>query len=212
MKNINFHILQANPLLKPYSSKLKKEFDLALKQISKYLQIQEVDILVIEEKTSTGGVVESRIINNNLLTFTFDTKHKDFKNKLRDYIRRPLSYNLYLLNIYQKFGEPRSLLQRMLVNGVAIRFEKEITKFSLQENFHLSKNKITELIKQNKRFFNLANYNVDKWFYSSKSNPPFIGKVLGYYFIEEYLKKNKSKKLTDLLKLSPKELAKLIQK
>ncbi|PIY93567.1 MAG: hypothetical protein COY69_00975, partial [Candidatus Magasanikbacteria bacterium CG_4_10_14_0_8_um_filter_32_14] len=59
------HILKANQLLKEHYSKLKKEFDLALKQISQYIPVQDVDILVLEGKPDDGGSVYSTIKNNN---------------------------------------------------------------------------------------------------------------------------------------------------
>ncbi|PIZ96664.1 MAG: hypothetical protein COX80_00665 [Candidatus Magasanikbacteria bacterium CG_4_10_14_0_2_um_filter_33_14] len=210
MKNIHLHILQANPLLKLYYSKLKKEFDLVLNQISKYLNIQDIDILVIEDETSNDGPVETKILNDNLLTIVFNTKNKDFKNKLKEHVRRPLSYDLYLMSIYKKFGEPKTLLQEILMHGVAIHFEKTLTKFSLSEDFKLNQKEINTLIDKNKRFFKLKNYNPDKWFYNHKNKPAFIGRVIGYFLIENYLKEHKDKKLETLLKLSPNKLEKLI--
>jgi len=209
MKNINLHILQANPLLKPYNSRLKKEFDLVLKQISKYLETKDVDILVLEDGTRVDNIVKTRIINDNVLAITFDTKHKNFKKYFRQYVRRPVSYDLYLLSIYQKFGQTKTLLEEMLLHGVALNFEKTITNFALAENFELNKNEVDDLINKNKKNFNLKNYTLDKWFYNPKSKPAYIGRVIGYFLVKNYLQKNKNKKLEDLLKLSPKQIAKL---
>ena len=188
MKNINLHILKANQLLKEHYSKLKKEFDLALKQISQYIPVQDVDILVSEGKPAYGGSVYSTIKNNNLIIFIFDTKHKDFKNKLRDYIIRPLAYDLYLINIYQKYGNPKTLLEDMLIHGVTLHFELSLVNFSLNKHYNLSKSKIAEFIQKNRRFFNLKNYNVDKWFCDTgKNKKPYMGRVLGYFMIKKYL-------------------------
>ncbi|MFA7245099.1 MAG: DUF2268 domain-containing putative Zn-dependent protease [Candidatus Magasanikbacteria bacterium] len=211
MKNIHLHILQANPLLKPYNTRLKKEFDLVLKQISKYLDTKNVDILVMEDGTRVGSAVETRIINDNVLAVTFDTKHKKFKKYLKQYVRRPVSNDLYLLSIYQKFGFPKTLLEEILLHGVALNFEKTITKFALTENFELNKNEVEDLINKNKRFFKLKDYNPAKWFHNPKSKPAYIGRVIGYFLVKNYLQKNKETKLEDLLKISQKQLAKLIQ-
>ena len=211
MKNIHLHILQANPLLKPYNSRLKKEFDLVLKQISKYLDTKDVDILVVEDGTRVGSAVETRIINDNVLAVTFNTKHKNFKKYFKQYVRRPVSYDLYSLSIYQKFGFPKTLLEEMLLHGVALNFEKTITKFALAENFELNKNEVDDLINKNKKNFKLKNYNPAKWFHNPKSKPAYIGRVIGYFLVKNYLQENKDTKLDDLLKLSPKQLAKLIQ-
>ena len=99
----------------------------------------------------------------------------------------------------------------MLLHGVALNFEKNITKFALAENFELNKNEVDSLITKNKRFFKLKNYNPAKWFYDPKSKPAYIGRVIGYFLVKNYLQENKDTKLDDLLKLSPRQLAKLIQ-
>ena len=196
MKNVNIHVFDNNPLLRPYAQKIRREADKAVRIISKYISVAEVDITISHRPENIGSSrrVSTQLESNYLANIALNVKDKYFKKFLRADLLEALAYVLYCTVRSQKIGYPKNLLEECIETGLAFNFQTEVTGDKSEPYFMAIKNIKTfkhVALKAKKEFYS-THYSHDDWFGGSKKRniPQFAGYIIGYVMVKHFLKVN----------------------
>ncbi len=214
MKNVNIHILANNPLLRPYAQMIKKEADKAVRIISKYIPLAEMDIIIAHRPENIGsagsGRISTQIKNKHLANIAINVKHKHFKKFSRADLLEALAYALYRMVRVQKIGYSKNLLEDCVEEGLAFNFQTEVTGDKSEPYFMTNKNisSLKRVASKAKKEFYLTHYSHTDWFNGSKKRniPQFAGYVIGYVIVKHFLHVKPNFKPSQLVEKKAKNL------
>lgn len=212
--NINLHILNASGKLTPYIKEIENIFDETIIKVLKKIPLSNVDVVVYEyaEATIPELGVSGYCYEPNLAFVYLNSKFPDFANKtLKEELSRTIAHELNHAMRSQAIGYGETLLEALITEGLGEHFDMEINKKSHHAwNAVLNDNQIKEMMAKAKKEYNNKNYSHNEWFFGSeeKGIPKYTGYTLGYNLVAEYLKKNPSKKPSQLHSLKTEEFIK----
>lgn len=199
MKNVNVYVLDGDPLLRPYAQMIKKEAGKAIRIISKYIPVANMDIIIAHLPENIGsGIVSMQVQNKHLANIALDVKHKHFNKFLRADLLEALAYVLYRMVRTQKIGYSKNLLEDCIEEGLAFNFQTEVSGDKTEPHFMSFKNIKTlgktfrSIALRAKKEFYSTQYSRDDWFKGSKKRniPRFAGYIIGYGVVKRFLKVN----------------------
>ena len=195
MKNINIHVLSNNPLMRPYAQMIRKEANEAVRIISRYLSLAEMDITIAHRPENIGsGRVSTQVGNKHLANIAINVKHKHFKKFLRIDLLEALAYVLYRMIRAQKIGYSKNLIEDCVEEGLAFNFQSEVTGDKSEPYFMAIKNikALKRVAPKAKKEFYSTRYSHADWFDGSKKRniPQFAGYTIGYVMVKHFLQAN----------------------
>lgn len=115
MKNVNIHILKADPMLSPLARSIELSIKDIVKQISKYIPVENVDILVAHDpKGSSFDGVKAKAMGKYLVTIAINTKNATFMNNMKSSIFPIVAQELFLIARAQRGSISKKLLNECL--------------------------------------------------------------------------------------------------
>lgn len=199
MKNVNVYVLANNPLLRPYAQMIKKEADKAVRIISKYIPLADVDITIANRPYNiVSGSISMQVENKYLANIAINVEHKHFKKFFRIDLLEALAYVLYRMVRIQKIGYSKNLLEDCVEEGLSYNFQTEVVNDKSEPYFMSFKNLKTfrktyrSVALRAKKEFYSTHYSHEDWFDGSKkrSIPQFTGYIIGYAMVKHFLKVN----------------------
>lgn len=201
--NIRTHILPANKQLGIFKDVIEKSSQKAIKNVRNYIPINNVDIVFY---ANTAGTIEhlglgGRCISKHLVMIPINPSFPGLKISLEENLKRTIAHELYHCLRNFSFGEKRSLLQSLINEGLADHFNIEINHEKPQRwDTALDKEQLIKYMKLAEKEYNNSTYDHRSWFYGSKKEniPRWTGYSIGFYLIDQYLKKHPDKKPSNL--------------
>ena len=212
---INLHILNARGTLTPYIKTIESIFNNTINKITKKVQISNIDIIIADNLDNTipeigiGGYVP----NANLIYISLNPKHPRFKISLNEDLDRTLTHEIHHCIRWKSKNYGTSLLEAIIWEGLADHFEIEISNKKPEPwSIALSKKQIKIFLEKAKKEFSNKKYNHEAWFFGDKNKkiPRWTAYSLGFYLVDQYLKKYPQKKPSQLYNIEAKEFANLI--
>lgn len=191
---------------------LKKEVAFSLKKISKFIPVNNVDIIISHKPEHISfGFVSGESRNKSEIELAVNVDHPNFSKNIRQVFLRTLAHELYHIARTQKLDHPETLVEDFVDEGLADHFEMEVSggKAPKPASTFTSAQVRTLLPKAKKEFYS-KKHNCDDWFWGSKKRgiPPKAAYGMGFYIVEKYLRQNPKAKPSNLvrttaLKISP---------
>ncbi len=200
-------IMQASGRLGPYLSSIRKSAQEAVSKIEAKIPLTGVDVVICDNPRATiphlgiGG----QTVTSNLVIVSLNPSSKFLINKIEEAILRTLAHELNHCARWECVGYGKTLLEAMISEGLADHFDEEISKGEPQSwSKSLSLRQIERFLGLAKEDLHNKNYNHTDWFFGSKTKkiPKWTGYSLGYYLVEEYLKRNSGKQPSDIYNLT----------
>ena len=212
--NINLHILNAAGRLTPYIDKIENIFDKTVAKVLEKTFFLGTDVVISEfaEDTIPELGIGGHTYNPSLILISLDTKFPDFASvTLNKELKRIIVHELSHVARWQTVGYGETLLEASITEGLADHFDMEVNNTGPHLwDVVLNANKIKEMTERSKKEYNSKDYNHYEWFFGSKEKkiPRWTGYSLGFNLIAEYLKKNPSKKASQLHNIKAEEFIK----
>ena len=212
--NINLHILNAAGRLTPYIDKIENIFDKTVAKVLEKTSFLGTDVVISEfaEDTIPELGIGGHTYGPDLIFICLDAKFPDFINKtLNEELSRTIVHELSHAVRGQTIGYGETLLKALISEGLADHFDMEINeKGPHLWDIVLNEDQIKEMKSRAKKEYNDKKYNHNEWFFGSKEKkiPRWTGYSLGFNLIAEYLKKNPSKKASQLHNVKAEEFIK----
>lgn len=212
--NINLHILNASSKLTPYIKEIGSICDNTLIKVMEKIPLSNVDLVVYEY--ADGAIPELGVggyaYDPNVVFIYLNSKFPSFVGRaLKEELSRVIVHELNHTMRSQTIGYGETLLEALITEGLADHFEMELNNKGPQLwDVVLNTGQIKKMMKKAKREFNSKKYNHYEWFFGSKEKgiPRWTGYALGFNLVAEYLKKNPSRKPSQLYNLKAKEFVK----
>jgi uncharacterized protein YjaZ len=212
--NINLYILNASGKLTPYLKEIQNIFNKTIIKVLKKIPLSSVDVVVCE--FAKGAIPElgigGRTHSSNLIFIYLDTKFPNFVNiTLNKELERTIVHELSHSIRWKTIGYGETLLKASISEGLADHLDMEINNSKPHLwDIALNADQMSKIMEKAKRKYNSKDYNHSEWFYGikEKSVPRWAGYTLGFNLIAEYLKKNPSKKPSQLHGLKAEEFIK----
>lgn len=216
MKNINIYVLTSDPILRPYKKIIMNAAHKAVRLISKYIPVSDVDIVVEHgPEWVSFGQISGETHGKYGVNIQVDAQHKQFIKNLHINFLRTLAHDLYHTTRAQKVKNGTILLDEFIEEGLASHFEVEVTGGGHPNSFAwLSMPELERaLVKAKKEFFS-KKYSHDDWFFGSAKRKILrsTGYNIGYFLIKNLLESDPVLKPSKLILESRKYLvAKVIK-
>ncbi len=193
--NVNLHLLNASGSLSQFEKEIKSEFSAAVSEISKIIKLVNVDIVIYDNpegaipEIGLGGYTQ----NDNLIFIPIDPKFANLPKSIKENLKRTMAHELHHVMRWRKVGYGNTLLEAIITEGLADNFDLEV--FGGNPPLHcqaLKENEIKNLLSKAKNEFDDIKYDHNAWFFGSKEKniPRWTGYSLGFYLVNNYLKKN----------------------
>lgn len=201
--NINLHILLASGTLKSFIKDIENNFNNTVSQVSKYLPIRDVDIIVYDnpEGTVLGHGIGGYTPNKNLMYISLDSSFADLKESINSEFKHTLAHEFHHTARWQNPGYGETLLDAIITEGLADHFDLEVFKESPQPwSVAFSNDELNSLMKKAKKEFNNKEYDHFAWFYGNEALgiPRWAGYSLGFKIVKDYLLKHPDQKPSEL--------------
>ncbi|MBP6859260.1 MAG: hypothetical protein KBC69_01375 [Candidatus Magasanikbacteria bacterium] len=200
MKNINIHVLTNDPVLQPHKKIIFDTAHKAIRVISKYIPVSDVDIVI--EHDLEFGEMSGETHGKYGINIRLNAQSKQFQKHLYMNFLRTLAHELYHTTHAQKVKDGTVLLDEFIEEGLASHFEAEITGAGYSNSFAwLSAVELKRVLKKAKKEFFFKEYSYDDWFYGSKEKkiPQSAGYNIGYFLIMNLLRINPELKPSKLI-------------
>jgi uncharacterized protein YjaZ len=211
--NINLHLLNASGSLDAFIDDIKNNFPKAVDEISKKLDISNIDIVVYDNplrvipEYGIGGYSQ----NANLIFVSLDPKFPNLSKSIGQELKSTLAHEMHHCMRWREVGYGNTLLEALITEGLADHFDLEMYgRDPYPWDLALDKNQIEKFLKKAKAEFNNKDYDHTTWFFGSKNKniPRWTGYSLGFKIVSDYLQKNPDKKSSSLYNTSAKEFVK----
>lgn len=212
--NIIPHILNANGGLTLYIKDINDIFNNTINKIAKKIPISNIDIVFednpynIIPEIGIGAQTQSP----SLIYISLDSNQPQFKKVLNEHLEQILIHEIHHCIRWKRMGYGTTLLEAIISEGLADHFDIEISNKKPEPwSVALNKNQIRYYLKKAKKEFNNKKYDYSAWFFggSKESIPRWTGYSLGFYLVDEYLKKHPHKKPSHIYNLKASEFINL---
>lgn len=172
--------------------------------------LEEVDI-VIRNKSADFLIIPylgvgGMMVDENTIQIVMNIDFYNLEFMLNNNLKRTLLHELGHVIHYKNNQDDYTLFESILTEGIADHFEISLTGEAPQKwSINLSENEITKYMSLAKEEFWNTDYDHDKWFFNYNYTK-WVGYSLGYKIIGDYLAKNPSKTIVDVMKLSDEEI------
>ena len=184
---IFLHIINSTGALDTQLAMIQQAFEASVPHTGKYLHLTDADVIVSNAprlavpELGVGGYTDAI---NSTIYISIDT-HKKIA---AESITATLDHEFYHLKRHQLTGLPRTLLERILDEGLACKYEAEVHgKPPIYARVKLN----ADLIKRISEHFGDTR-DTDRWFFGGSNIPKWAGYSLGYTLINEYATKNRT--------------------
>lgn len=197
------HILRESGRLVPFVNKIQEETEKAFKLIQEKISIPDVDVVFHDNPSAVIpelGIV-GHAITRNTIFIALDPGHKNFDTTISKEILRTLAHELHHVTRWENPGYGDTLFEAMISEGLADHFDIEVTNEKLEPwDTALKKKDIEIFLEKAKKEFKNKNYSHYDWFFGSKKRgiPRWTGYSLGFYIVDQYLKKFPNEKASNL--------------
>ena len=211
--SINLHILRASGRLEPFVDQIQKEFDETVNKISKTMPLQEIDVVIQDNprKAIPEIGVGGSTIFSYLIEISIDPNFPNLINLIGLQIRETLAHELAHAFRWGTLEYNGTLLESLISEGLADHFEMEINN-TLPKSWDkaLDKEQLNNLLNLAKKQYFSEDYIYSDWFFGSKDGkiPRWTGYSLGFYLVDEYLKKHPDQKASTLYNVKAEEFLK----
>ncbi len=202
MKNIHIHIFEANGKLTKHKAFLLEELQGVLKRFALKLPLHDLDIVVTHDP---GSVIPEtgecgRAFSAHLFYIYLDSKRKDFKTIVKEKIPGTIAHEGHHVLRWGTAGYGETLGEAVISEGLACHCEEELTGQRQPWDHALSELQLKKYTVSVKRNFNKKPYDHYQWFYNGRKKgiPRWTGYSVGYYLVEQYLKKHPGKHAYEL--------------
>lgn len=192
-QSIRVHILKASGRLSPFLHGIEKCIATAIKKTREKLPIENVDIVVYDGiiDVTAGFCHSARTLNPYTVKITLDPKFPNFEKALEKELPSTISHELYHTVRWKKIDVGETLLEAIIFEGLASRFEQEVWGGKPPAWVRaLSSRELLRIMKVAKQEFYNAKYNYHRWFFGTGKFPRWTGYSLGYFLVSEYIKKH----------------------
>lgn len=205
--NITLHLLVGSGALKPYEKHIETVFNNAIKKITSFLPVKNVDVIIYD---NPEGVVPEQGIggycpNANTIYISLDPSFTHLKTSIDNELKRTLAHELHHTLRWQDPGYGETLLDAMITEGLADHFDLEVYKDNPQPwSIALSEEELKTMLKKAEKEFNNKEYDHFAWFFGNEELgiPRWTGYTIGFELVKKYLYKNPNKKPSQLYSTS----------
>lgn len=211
---MNLHIFNARGRLTPYITDSENALKETENRVPKNFPINNLDIAIFDspETTIPELGIGGHTINQNYISISIDPEKASLKTIFFEELIDTLAHEFHHVARWRTIGYGKTLLEAMITEGLADHFANEVTgrKEPHLWNKALDKKQIGVFLNKAQKEFNDKKYSHREWFFGSKDKkiPKWTAYSLGYYLVEEYLKKHSSESGASLYKTKAKEFIK----
>lgn len=189
--NIHLHILRASGRFEPYLHDLEQTIKGAVEKTSVHIDLHPIDIVVYDNPRQVirGFGHGARTHNPYTIRVSLDPEFPYFvKTVMGNELPRAISHELHHTVRWKAVGYGKTLLEVLVTEGLACRFEQEVWGGSPSPwASALSPAKQKKLAPRAQREYQRTDYNHGEWFFGMGSIPRWAGYALGYQLIGAYL-------------------------
>lgn len=194
MSDINIHILNANNAFsKEYIAIINKAFTRATRKTRELLkELPNVDVVFYDNPSQVipaigiGGNTE----NANTIIIPLDSSFDISEEELYLTICHELHHTARMM----KLGDTDSLLKKIISEGLADQFEKEINPKHkiVTYDVDIASDKLLKGFNDLAEVMKTGEYDYFEWFFGYGKYPNWFGYTLGNFIIEKYNSRNKT--------------------
>lgn len=199
-QQVHLHILKASSRFDPFIREIEEVAELAIQKTQERLPVGSVDIVIYDNPSDVipgfchGGWTHT----THSIILSLDPKFPNFTSALKKELPRTISHELHHTVRWNLMG--KTLLDRMIFEGLASRFEQEVWGGRPSAwATALKKNEIASILRRAKKEFNSKKYDYYAWFFGSGDLPKWTGYSLGYFLVAEYIIKHPSQTAASLV-------------
>ncbi len=191
---INILITKQSPGMGRYAALIKKVSTQTLKRVKHYLPVEDIDIVIYRSRMDAiphlgiGAVTK----NPNLIFVAIDPEFPKLTQSLPLNFTRSLTHELHHAAWYKKFSYPQTLLQDLVIEGLADHFDMEVNGVGPEKWDHALKlsekkrmmQRLKKILYRKRSWEEYA-----AWFYGSEKLkiPKWTGYTIGFNLIRQYL-------------------------
>ena len=179
MKMYNIHFLESNsPFSISDKEKITKSVDDLLLKIGDKIFFGKFDIVFFTENKDKGRVSSGEMFTKKIVTIPVE----ESLEKIEETIAHEINHIIR----YEKFGYPKTLLDSIICEGLAVYFSKYFgyeQKGLFEEIEDEEIKAVDEFIKNKDR----EDFDFNKWFFGSDDIKRWFGYRLGYKIINKYI-------------------------
>ena len=188
--------------LEAFKKQIEDKFNDSIKKIQAKIPVHEVSVVIFDKpkhtipETGEGGFSP----NAHNIEIYLNPDFPEFENKvIGEKLERVLAHESHHCLRWQNPGYGETLLEQIVTEGLADHFEVEVSggKPSIWST-NLTTEQIKEWLEKAKPLFNSKDFDRDDWMFGSEKIPRWTGYSLGFYLVDEYLKKNPKEKASTL--------------
>jgi len=201
------YILKGSGRLKPFLQEIRNVANNAIRLASRGIPVKNTDIVIYDNprgvipKEGVGGFAT---YSGMIIFISMNPEFSPFEKAIHENLPRHIIHELHHVARIQKIGYGDTLRKTLITEGLACRFEIEITHKSPPPwCTALNDNQIQKFLVRAQKEFDSTSYDHSKWFFGKgdKTIPYWTGYTLGFTIVGEYLKKHPKESAASLYAL-----------